>query len=330
MVAAASAVALMALPTPGAGAATSPVQVANHLMTAVFAAKQWARLLYRLRPPAPAVRPRQVLPPVNNPDGGVTQVILLEDGTDLSTTFFPDESYAQQFRYPDGVVEDIQAAPEDFNEGAGAWNRFRFHQATSLGAVADYNVDFEWVEDPPEVWNLNATHHTGAFKAGGRVFDFKLDRDFVFFGPDRFTGGAADGTRLEMTVPLDFLRFRADLTQPTEAILSFQGKAFPFTLTTEAPGGFQWDHVRVGPTNRPPKPSESNGDFALASDYSGRGQMFLGRKLSFVARWNSKQIANVILPSGQAGSSGPTAGAIDFSSLRWSGLASGFGPSPGL
>jgi len=57
--------------------------------------------------------------------------------------------------------------------------------------------------------------------------------------------------------------------------------------------------------------------------------MFRGRKLDFIARWDRRQIATVILPNGQATSSGPAAGALDFLALRWSGLASAFAPSPG-
>jgi hypothetical protein len=76
------------------------------------------------------------------------------------------------------------------------------------------------------------------------------------------------------------------------------------------------------------------GMFELAPSLAGRGQVLRQqgsqRSLAFAARWDRNGVGTVVLSNGQARPGGPTGGALEFGTLRWSGMAAALGPTPGL
>jgi hypothetical protein len=320
-----------AIGAAGSTGSAGPYETARELMSAVLAVKQWALFAYHLQPPGPHVRDLEILDPVFNDDGSFSQTFLLEDGTDYSYVFYPDQHYTEETDYPDGSTESRLATPVEFFEPAQSWKKYHFTQTQSTGVSGDYTVEFFFQETSLGFWSVTGSQHEGTVNFSNKSVHFSLDRDYVSFGPDHFTCQPTASAQLALTVPFDFFFLKADLTRPTTGTLTLGSRTLGFSLFADHVDVLpQWDRLTVGPLKGKPKANEPNGTFLLGSDFSGRGQLFRGRKLSFVARWNAKQIANIIQPNGLAGSAGPAAGLVDLANIRWSGLASGLGPAPGL
>jgi hypothetical protein len=146
--------------------------------------------------------------------------------------------------------------------------------------------------------------------------------------------GRLRGT-LELNFPIiDPAIDAIDFSQPTTGTMSLYGRELEVELTStnlKVPGWNQWRSFAPG----------YEGIFELGQRFSGRGQAFRvrsgagaagrrRRQLEFAARWDERGIGTVIFGNGQTRPAGPTGGLLEFGSLRWSGLAAAFGPSPGL
>lgn len=160
--------------------------------------------------------------------------------------------------------------------------------------------------------------------------------------PDRLEvrmGCVRETGRMTLSVPISNpMGSIPDFAQPATGRLVLGGKTMSVTLTTDEPEVKGWKYWRT-------RGSGFDGTFELQSDFSGRGQVYRRRarrpranellkagpgSLQFAASWNERGIGTILLNDGQTMPAGPFAGALEFGSLKWSGLASAFGPTPGL
>jgi hypothetical protein len=308
-----------------------PSATAQQLMTTVVTLQRWAEFLYGLRAPTQACEPFVGEPIFDEEAFTLTQETIDEDCTHVVTTFFLlDGGYTQELTYVGGLVELVEGfvhLPEAGTQLIEVSHEF------SNGHSVVYDILLEVVEIAPGFFIQISAHWDGELRFGGDTVHFSLDREFGLNGPpaDLFRAEMPAGTEVTLEVPLDpFTLEIPDFFQASAGELEIQGKSFPFELHSDEPEAEhpRWTRLKVG--NGPVKGKSPNGEFLIGADFSGRGQMFRGKKLDFIARWGSSAVATVILPNGQATSAGPVAGLLDFAQLRWSGVASSNGPTPGF
>jgi hypothetical protein len=310
----------------------NPTVSATQVMTALSAVRKWSIFLYNVGVGEPTCEPSQT--PVEELGDGV-QRWTIHDGfcIDTTVTSYPDGSYDLDIVNPDAIQEHVESRASDFLiPPYGGPQRVDFVHSLSTGDKAAYTT-FPEVVDAGGFAQLLAEHTVGRLTPKhGKPVDFTLERSYDFPPPpDEFTATFSDGTRLQLTIPYDWFIGALDFHSPAVGSIRVQGKTLAFQLVSDDPDKDpRWNRLVVGSSKVKGKATAENGQFALDRGFAGHGQMFRGRKLEYAASWNSAQVAQVVLPTGQASSAGPAAGLIDFLHLRWSGLASQFGPTPGL
>jgi hypothetical protein len=318
---------------PGAPARSRPAGtlrpnfVAQELMTTVTVVKRWAEFIY-------GIRPRLCQPsrsePVPNPDGSTTQVSTEDDCSRRVLTVYPDQSFRNEIRYPDGLREVVEARTSNFLHPPNLNPQtFEYTDRISNGNHAEYTRTLELFDLGLGSAVILAEHYRGRLTLKGTRIPFTLDRQLDDFAPptlDKFSAVLPGGARIAAEVSVFFNR-TLNLAVPAQGTVTLRGRAMRFQLIATNPDSGQWDRMVVGTPGA--RGQAANGEFLLGRDFSGRGQMRRGRKLDFVARWNDRATALLILPNGQTTSAGPAGGLIDFLALRWSGLAAEGGPKPG-
>jgi ribosomal protein L28 len=301
-------------------------------MTAVVAVKQWSLFLYRIAPPAPPTCEPSQTPVVTNPDGSFTSTYVSATCVRSVVTTFPDTSFRVVIHYPGGPREEQAAKASDFlfppNQVA---RTFTVTHRFNNGNRAEYVIRRELQPLFPGFAILTAEHYRGSFFTKGRRIRFSLDRTYGEDPkPDDFRATLPGGTRIALLIPFDPINHTPDFSQPAKGQITVAGRAFSFALSASQPEtDRRWDALDVGGTG-PWKANELHGSFRLHAAFSGRGQMYAGSALAFVAAWDSRARATLVSSNGHATSAGPARGALDLLALRWSGLASANGPQPGL
>lgn len=311
-----------------------PKQTATQLMTAVTAVRKWAEFIYRIGPARePLCEPSQT-PPEDLGGGTIRWTETDAFCVKHTITTHANGNYQIESVHPDGFRESLDAVGSDFY----------FENPDSVAQTIDFTHEFSSGDRAEYVGTLDlidffgtplvvAEHWTGdLIVRGAKPVTFSLDRANDFPAPpDVFHAAFPGGTEVDLLIPFDQLVSAPDFSLPASGQIAISGKSLEFQLISDDPFGPApaWNRLVVGPEQNPGR-GELNGQFALGRDFSGRGQMLRGRKLDFAAGWNDRQTAQVILPNGQATSTGPAAGLLSFAFLRWSGLASAFGPSPGF
>jgi hypothetical protein len=302
-----------------------PSAAAQQLMTTVVTLQKWAEFLYDLRGPAEVCEPFLGEPVFDFLNFTITQEALSDRCTHtLSVLSLLDGAYVQDITYASGLEEHVEAFPLPREGSEQVWS---FSHEFSNGNSAEYDLILTLEEIAPEFFITVGQEWVGDFSLGDRSVEFTLERELGFNGPpeDFFEAELPGGTRVELTVPIDPVDNVPNFADEAVGVVTIQGKPFPIRLLSG--DGARWTRLRVGNGKKGNSP---NGDFLINEDFSGRGQMFKGKKLDFIARWNKNAVATVILPNGQATSAGPIAGLLDFAQLRWSGVASNADPTPGL
>ena len=311
-----------------------PKQSATQLMTGVTAVRKWGEFIYGVAPPGGASCEPFQTPPEDLGDGRQRWTLRDEFCVEITTTMHLNGDYISEVRYPDGSRETLNVVGSDFffTNPDGFPLTIHFEHRLSDGDRVEYvgRIDAFDFDGTPFVL---AEHYAGEIVLrGSRPVSFSLDRVNDFPAPpDVLHVEFPGGTELDLLIPFDLFLNAPDFSQAAVGEISVSGKSLAFQLVSDDPFGAdpRWTRLIVGPESNPGR-QELNGHFELGPDFSGRGQMFRGKKLDFAAQWSDTQTAQVILPNGQATSAGPAAGLLSFAFLRWSGLASAFGPSPGL
>jgi hypothetical protein len=325
-----------------AGAAGSPAGtlppglLAEQLMSAVVGSQRWAEFIYGIHPPAPPTCTAGFEgEPVENPDGSFTSTFITANCTRIIITQFFDGSSTQEITYTDGSTESVTATAGDFLfPPDGLPSSYAIAHRFSSGNRADYTRQLDIVLGEDSI-DVLAEHYRGTFNLGKRTVRFSFDRVTDPFNPapDVLAADFPGGAHLLLSVPLDPFEFRPDYTSPAIGEISLKGRTLPFALVSDAPAAAEprWTRLAVGnPDGTPRSPAGPHGQFALGPDFSGRGTLFQGRRVAFLATWNRRGRARLVLGNGQATSAGPAGGLLEFALLRWSGLASKGGPDPGL
>jgi hypothetical protein len=328
---------LLAL-TPGRPAASRPAGslkpsfVAQQLMTAIVGIKRWSGFLYGL-PTGPAqCEFSQTI--TDNGDGTFSVVQRDEQCAVTEATSFPDGSFEKDVTYPGKLREHVTGKTSDFLQEPNLFpQRYAIHHTLNNGNSAEYEVHLDLQEEFGFVF-VAREQYAGEFRLGRKALPFTFTHSNDLFDPvpDQFHVTMPGDTILDLAVPFDFNTFAGpDFAQPTTGTLTLKGKPLTFTLISDDPAAARprWTRLVVGAEDQPTN-NALHGEFVLDPDYGGRGQMFRGERLEFATRWNGNAVARVLLPNGQVTQSGPTAGILDFSLLRWSGLASVSGPVPGV
>lgn len=307
-----------------------PEVVAKQLLSTVTLTRKWAEFLYAIRPPVQNGCEPFASELVFDEDGTFHQTVIDEDCTRTEITGFPDLSYTMDILYSNGLREEMSSAPSEFLPPPleSLPRTFAIQHEFSNGNHVAYTHELDWTED----LSVEAEHFTGSFTLQNEKLTFALDRVNSFDSPpDRFRATLPGGVDYTLDIPRDPFELRLDFRFPAEGVLKMPEGALPFRLIATNPDtDRRWDRLEVGPKLAGRRRGVVNGTFALERNFSGGGQMFRGKRLDFVVRWNRGQTGQVVLPNGTSATAGPAEGLLAFLNLRWSGLASGFGPSPGL
>ena len=310
----------------------NPSFVAEQLMTTVTATRRWAEFIYRIRRPEPRQCEPFVGELVRNSDGSVSRLHIDEQCTRTYVTVFPSLSYRRQITYRDGLRETIEAVAGDYlHPPGGNPQTFRITHRFSNGNRAQYVEKlelFDFGEGAPA--EILAEHYQGAFVSRSARVPFSLDRHLDVLAPpemDTFRSTLPGGAKIALEILIAPVERQPLFEKPAVGTLTLRGRKMPFRLTARDADEQRWDELAIGPADPEDRRGRvPNGFFLLGDDFSGRGQMYRGRKLDFVARWDARQTAQVVFASGQVTSAGPSAGLQDFLTLRWSGIASGVAP----
>lgn len=343
--------------------------LANRHLSAIVLIQRFAQAVYRFLPPVDNGCPPTDTGFIDNGDGTFTRRLTTADCSRVVITNFggSPSDYDIDTTLSSGIRELLQVrTAESFNGGPG---KVSFVHTFSTGDRVEYLQELQQEaaldEGGAPIFGLSfwyALVSNGSVRLrSGQSMNFELrqtksydcfnffngtdlppdvcDEWFVFneeFGvmvprPDRLhveLQGGARGT-LDLSIPvLDPFAGIPDFALDTTGTIDLGGGPIGvrlFTDTPEAPGWKFWETGGPGYA----------GSFLLGEGFSGGGQAFRTgagsrRRLHFAARWNRSGIGTVILPNGQTRPAGPTSGALEFGNLKWSGLASAFGPAPGL
>ncbi|MBI3911917.1 MAG: hypothetical protein HY320_13425 [Armatimonadetes bacterium] len=278
--------------------------------------------------------------------------------------------YDQAITYSNGIREQLQVRPvERFNEAPGKVHfDHRFSTGDHVEYDQELQQETALDADGNPISGLNfwyALISRGSVRlASGQHLQFELrqtksfdcynffndsflpeevcDEWFVFneeLGvlvprPDRLHVSLGDGTpvgTLDLAIPTaDPFAGVPDFFQNVTGTFVLGNRTMDVLLIPNSPDDPDFPRWKFWQTSG----RGYQGMFQLGVDFSGGGQAFDSRgrrrRLQFAARWNRSGIGTVILPNGQTRPGGPTSGALEFGNLKWSGLATAFGPTPGL
>ena len=275
-----------------AGSRSAPAQVAAALFV-----QQWSQILWGMVTSQTATGTPSFGSPVLNPDGSVSQPYTGADGTAVLLTVFTDGSAALAVTYPDGSGQTTrQGVPQYLgNKTTTAWEITASDGlAVNYTSVVDNNGTFITMAD--DTTDLE----------GSSVLPGNLTQQFTVHsarGQTALQSDQSDGSTFTMTVPLKRPDFAyPDLSQPASGTYRFGGVDSELSLASTVAVPSRWARLSsdLG--------GGTSGDFRLAADFAGTGQLHQDGSLLALLSWTRSGDMSLSFVAGDRADTDPAGG----------------------
>lgn len=291
-------------------------------VAAALFVQQWAQIMWGMVTSQTTTGTPVFGPPVQNPDGSVSQTFTGTDGTVVVITQFlqgPDAGTVRlDITYPGGGTQTVEQGVPEF---AGTITTIHWHITTPEGldtqytSVVDDKGNFNSKDDETDLTGTSTLPdgHTQTFDARSVP------------GESTIHSEQSDGSTFDMNVPLKRTSVQPpDMSVPSTGSYDIADQHMTFTLASTEAAPKHWaamDSDFGGGVT---------GAFALNGDFSGSGELQRDGALAGNLSWDRAGVMSLTLVSAEQAQVNPAGAAVDYLVHRWQTLTALLAPAPGI